>query len=348
MMQILAPVNGSGQVPLMVKAGATELFCGYTDGSWMSDYNRPEADETGTQQLSLNRRESPFANITSYDELKKTAAKAGELGVPLYATVNAPYYTGRNYPFILEYIRALQEAGVSGIVVADPGLIQAVGEQEMGIKIILSTCTQVANIAAARFFQSLGVSRITFPRHITLREMARITAAVPEMEYECLILEDRCVFDDGNCNTLHCAGEFCRDDWTTSYYAAAGEIGFQEAQRLRQNETAYRQWVQPYVDETADREGWQNNGCGLCAVPYVMRHCRMTALKVSGRNLPLIQKLKSLWHLGRAVEMAGRGADPADIRREMQPHQVFPELCQLGYRCYFPDAFDGREAKKVS
>ncbi len=339
-MEILAPFDGIEQIPLLAKAGATELYCGYIPLDWVEEYNRKLPGLNPYKlQISLNRRESQYANLTSYQALKTAIHKAHQLKLPVYVTVNAAFYPAENYPFILNYVEAIASAEADGVMIADPGLIWAVRELGINIKVVLSTCTQVANSFANRFFKELGVARITFPRHISLSEISNITRAEPSLEYECFVLEGRCTYDDGHCHTLHCGGSICNEEWLSGFFDLRGKaINFGESQRLKRHYHSYHDYINPWPNDRTNRDGWRNMGCGICAIPFLLEHTRISALKLAGRGIDNLQKVKSVFILSRALKMAQAGASGREIRElAEQTVQPYPELCETGYRCYFPD-----------
>ena len=339
-MQILAPFDGIEQVPLLAKAGATELYCGYIPLDWVEEYNRKLPNLNPYKlQISLNRRESHHANLTSYEALKAAIDVAHQINLPVYVTVNAPFYAAENYPFILDYVKAIGDAGADGMMIADPGLMWAVRELAVKAKVILSTCTQIANTFSNRFFKELGVMRITFPRHVSLAEIAAITQRDPDMEYECFVLEGRCPYDDGHCHTLHCGGSICNEEWLLGFFDVNGHgLGFNESQRLKRHDESYRDYINPWPNDRTNLKGWRNMGCGICAIPYLLERTRISTLKVAGRGVDNLQKLKNIFLLSRALKMALEGASGREIREMAQADlQPYPDLCEIGYRCYFPD-----------
>jgi putative protease len=339
-MEILAPFDGIEQIPMLAKAGATELYCGYIPLDWVEEYNRKLPNLNPYKlQISLNRRESHHANLISRQALKAAVDKANELGLPVYVTVNAPFYATENYPFILNYVEAIVAAGAEGMMIADPGLMWAIREAGIKTKVVLSTCTQVANVLANRFFKELGVRRITFPRHVSLAEVAAITRHEPDLEYECFVLEGRCTYDDGHCHTLHCGGSICNEEWLSGFLDVNGRgLDFGEGLRLKRHHESYRDYINPWPNDRTNRNGWRNMGCGICAIPYLLEHTNMSTLKVAGRGIDNLQKLKSIFILSRALNMALEGASGREIREMAQADlQPYPELCETNDRCYFPD-----------
>ena len=336
-MQVLAPVDGAEQVPLLIGAGATELYCGYIPDYWRTTFNR-DLGRVYPVQVSPNRRESSHSNLASVDQLQTVIRLAHAKQAALYVTVNAPYYPRLSYPYIVEFCQHILGLGADGLIIADPGLIVALREEGVETRIILSTCTQLASAPAVEVFRRLGVYRITFPRHMSLREISRITQAVPEIGYEVFILEGRCAYDDGNCHILHCGGSFCLDAMVWDLHRTDGSAPSpQEVTDLRSLLTEYRRWIFPFANDLKASSGWRNMGCGICSLPFLLKKTGVSVLKLAGRGIDNLQKLKSLWLLRKALRLSMEGADPLAIRALVMNLPDCQEECISGLRCYFPD-----------
>lgn len=334
-MNILAPVDDIKQIPLFHYAGATEFYCGYLPRDWFEQYNKNVPGWTERDvQLSLNRREIGFANIASRDALQTVINEAHACSSQLYLTVNAPSYPEVNYPFIADYVSALEELGVDGYIVSDIGLLHHIRDKVHG-KLILSTCNQIASADGVKFVQQLGVQRVVFPRYISLKQLADITNSVPDMEYECFLMEGKCVYDDGNCNILHSCGSFCAERWFTEYYTADGRKN--TLTEYLENEDEYFEFTSPYPNTKLPESGWRNMGCGICALEYIVKNVKLDSVKIAGRGLGNRQKLLNIAILKKALAIALDGADKRELKEYMKKYQPWSGICNKRYRCYFPD-----------
>lgn len=80
-MEILAPIDDINQIKLFSHIGASEFYCGYIPYDWFGKYNKVIEKWTKNDlQLSLNRREIGYANITTYDAISKIVKEAHECG----------------------------------------------------------------------------------------------------------------------------------------------------------------------------------------------------------------------------------------------------------------------------
>lgn len=164
-MKLAAPVNASCEVEELFRAGADELYCGFFDEKWQASYGRHD---------SMNRRQGE-ANFSSWEDLKNTVSKAKSLGVPVYLTVNSRY-SGSQYPAILSLIDRWRSIGGSGIIVRDIGLLYRLKKANAGknLKITASLLIPAFNHYAVEMLREYGVSRVVFPRCLSIGEMKAV------------------------------------------------------------------------------------------------------------------------------------------------------------------------------
>ena len=343
-MNILSPVDSAKEAELLIKAGATELFCGYIPKSWSEKYQVIEGEHVQSKKkaellsVSLNKRNNIEGNITDCDELVNILKIANENNVKVYITLNAFYYTEHEYDYIKNYIQELLDLGVYGFIVTDVALISFIHEYFPQAVIVLSCCNQVANSACAKFFGDLGVKRITFPRHVTLDEILNIASNVPELEYECFVLDSRCVYDDGNCRAMHNFGHFCMEQWDLEYFDCTGkkDISYQEIEDIRQNEIDFTKWSKPYLSLNARNHGWYAISCCACAIPYLLKQGNLKSLKIAGRGLDTTSKIMMVRAVTKMLSIANNSENPVKDEKDYICKLVgVPELCENQTRCLF-------------
>lgn len=336
-MKILTPVNTANEVELLKKAGAEEFFCGYVPYYWIKKYNK-SLYQDGTyriMQISNNKRDGISQNITDINNLKELADKVREVNCKLYVTLNFFFYPQESYEELNMILDEIKMLDISGVIITDVGLINYIRNNYPDISLVLSTCQSIYNSYAVKFFKEMGITRITFPRHITLDEIIEITNAEPNIEYECFILEGKCIYDDGNCKALHGVGNFCCDQWEYSYYRTDDkDFTYKEIQKLSENELCFKNWTKPYPSVDAKVNGWPYVGCGICAIPQLIKQSNITTLKISGRGITIGEKLSLIRYVKRAISMAENGKDAASIREYGKKVLGIPEMCDLKSRCY--------------
>lgn len=140
-----------------------------------------------------------FANNFSDDELKEATEYTHERGCKIYVTVNALVHNSQ-FEDLKGYLKTLSVIGVDGVIVSDPGVIQLIKEEGIGLSIHLSTQSSTFNYKSAAFWHSLGVKRIVLSRELTLDEIKGIIDNKPEsLEIEVFVHGAMCVAHSGRC-----------------------------------------------------------------------------------------------------------------------------------------------------
>jgi len=147
----------------------------------------------GSSRFSLR------AAAGNFDEhgLLRAVAYAHEHGVRIYVTVNI-FAHNSDLEGIEDYFLFLENAGVDGLIIADPGILLLAGATAPDLPVHLSTQANVTNTAAARFWVSQGVSRLNLARELGLEEIRQIRAAV-ETELEIFVHGALCISYSGRC-----------------------------------------------------------------------------------------------------------------------------------------------------
>lgn len=196
-MKILAPVNKSGEVEKIIKAGADELYCGVLPDSWMKKY---------TNVASPNRREWTSANLPDFQELKKVVDIAHTYHIPVYLAMNA-FYTEQQYPLVLQQIEQAARTGVDAFIISDLGLILSLKKSNLNINFHISNTGTTFNSQTVKFYKELGATRIILPRQLSIDEIAELVDSEKDIEFEVFIMNSGCKNIDGFCTFHHGVNE---------------------------------------------------------------------------------------------------------------------------------------------
>ena len=110
-MKILAPIRAYDELEMLAASGAEELYCGITPAEWTARYQGA---------VWLNRRSPKGSSLDSYAEMKQLVDGAHALRIPVFITLNAPYYAAEQIPLVIELARRLsEEIGVDALIVSD-------------------------------------------------------------------------------------------------------------------------------------------------------------------------------------------------------------------------------------
>lgn len=339
-MEILAPISHPDEVDALVAAGAGEFYCGLFPEEWYQRWGRA---------CPPNRRGPGPANLARVEDVRAVCDRAGAAGRPVYVALNAPYHTDDQVDFQVDLARRLgDEAGVAAVIVADPGLLLALGERVPDLPVFVSTVGIALNAEAVLFYRDIGARRVILSRHLSVREIAAIAAATPGVDLEVLLLNDACAFEEGLCSTAHLLpgfGVYCTSRWGRRLVMddAAGPRE-PDAATLAAWEGALGAW-----DSFTDAIGpcGYSTGparvplgpCGLCAIPALDR-MGIRGGKVVGREANPYRKVRSVQLVRAVLDAARAGLPDAETKALAVRVRESPESCREGRFCCYPDARD--------
>lgn len=151
----------------------------------------------GGEQFSLRAKAGNF----SMDEIGQGVVHSHTHGVKVYATVNI-FANNEDLTAFSAYLMDLEAAGVDGLIVADPGILDLASRTVPGMPIHLSTQANVTNVASAQFWARQGVTRINLARELSLQEISEIKRRV-NVEVEVFVHGALCISYSGRCMLSH-------------------------------------------------------------------------------------------------------------------------------------------------
>jgi putative protease len=332
-MKVLAPIRAYDELDMLIASGAEELYCGMVPSEWSERYNGP---------VWLNRRSPKGSGVETWEELRRLIDGAHASQVPVFLTLNAPYYSAEQMPHVMELATRLsEEAGADALIVTDINLLARLADAKLHAALHISSVAAALNAEAIRFLLDFGPERVILPRSVTLAEIQSIVEAVgDQVEIEVFMLNDGCAFEEGFCATTHhhSVGAFCtslssmdtRFEWNGSRFTARRE------KWLRHNLADYRDWVW-YVNGNgcgATAKGLPYGPCGLCALPDLAR-IGVDSLKIVGREASPFKKLASVRMVRDIVDRVRAGDAKRDVMDRAISLRAEPEHCASGYMCYY-------------
>lgn len=336
-MNIVAPISRLEEIEPLAQAGADELYCGMVPQQWVGKF----------RVASANRR--PGGNLASYEDLAAAIERSHRHGSTLSLVLNAQQYTRDQEDAALEIGERFLAMGGDALIVSDPGLIDQLSTRHPDARIHVSSVATFRNPEAVRFSRELGATRVILPRDVTIAEACEMARSVPEIEIEAFILNDGCVFEEGACQTVHLPGRLggpiCLDSYTYDYRHRNGRRpDARTRKKIEENDAAYRKWLwyRFSCGFTTTPEGLPFGPCGLCAIPHLLTG-GVRAIKIAGREGPLVRKLGSVKMVRTILDAAEAGTSPTEIMHQAQNLRPSVEHCRTGYMCYYPEVL--REAR---
>lgn len=324
-MKILSPVDKVAEVEALISAGAGELYAGLLLADWHDKYIAG----------AISRRPGSGANFTRYEDLASCVEIAHQHKVPVILTVNEHYYTPAQYPYLMDYIRRVSGVGVDALMVADLALLLTLREKPLKPEIFISTGGTVFNSGSVKFYQELGASRVTLPRHLNLKEIKAITDDISGIETEVFVLNSRCPYVDGFCTFQH---GLAGPDIPLLYQNACMlpcDITVGADDEFAQAEISGRRqhiWQTVHVDE---------HPCGACAL-FDLAKMGVNAIKIVGRGNTTGRKITDSRFLKSLLDYLEkeRPSRAAFLRAAQESYQhTYGRACRQ-HLCYFPEIME--------
>lgn len=182
--------------------------------------NGADAVYFGLDQFNARMRADNFTR----EDLGTLVPFLHECGVRAYVTMNVLIFPAEMAQ-AMEYVDALDAAGVDGVIVQDLGLADLIARHRkqgrLKIELHISTQMTVSSPEAVRLVDALfDPQQIVLARELSLKEIRAIHDAVPETELEVFVHGALCVSYSGQCYaSQHCfdrsanrgaCAQFCR------------------------------------------------------------------------------------------------------------------------------------------
>ena len=289
-MRILSPVNSSEEVIKLIRAGADELYCGVVEPSWTEEY---------LEMIFLNKRPHETCNFQSFDELKKAIDVAHSYNVKMFLTLNSLYYIERQYPLIMKIVNRTLDMGIDGFILSDVGLLLKLHELKIATDLVVSTCGSVYNSEAIKFFQNLGASRITLPRHLTIREIRELSLNTQDIELEVIILNSKCLNDEGFCGFSHGLHNFAGKGFEGGGCTLNYDIYVSSNNK---NCGLEKHKVQAMQQRFSIKNSVPRPACGACAL-YDFNKIGISSVKIVGREFTTPKKIRDVNFVRQTIEL---------------------------------------------
>ena len=137
------------------------------------------------------------ADNFSITEMAEGVAFASIYGARIYVTTNI-YAHNENIDGLEKYLLDVASAGVAGIIVADPLIIETCKRVAPHLEIHLSTQQSLANWKAVQYWKEEGLERVVLARETSREEISEIKARV-DIEIEAFIHGAMCIAYSGRC-----------------------------------------------------------------------------------------------------------------------------------------------------
>lgn len=318
-MKILAPLGALDEVDRIIKAGADEIYCGVIDDEVNAKYKIP----------IINRRPYRVSNLNSYDELKEVVDISHAAGKNVYVTMNEAFCSDEQYEFVAECLENMCRAKADAVIISDIGLLQFIKDQGYDIQIHMSTCSSIYNYEAVNFYKDMGATRIILPRHMTIDEINELKMRNPELEYEMLVLNSSCQYDDGYCTYDHSLGNYVRN----SNFAGGGCGAIRNIKNYYKK-GSFTNNAPDIAEKYRERQRTLSSACGACFLGK-MNLSEIDSLKIIGREFITSKKEKDIKFLSKVRDIIDASSNAGDIKSDVMRiyKEIYNKDCME--RCYY-------------
>ncbi len=302
--ELLAPAGSFEKLVIAIHYGADAVYC-------------------GTGRYSLRAHAGNF----TMDRLAEAVSYAHGRAVKLYVTVNI-FARERDLKGLDSYLPALDEMGVDGLIISDPGILARARELVPRLPVHLSTQANVTNSESARFWHRQGAARLNLARELSLAEVReikeRLAAEKSRPALETFVHGALCISWSGRCLLSR---------YLTGRDANQGDC----AQPCRYSYALVEEKRpgQYFPIEEDCRGSYIMNSRDLCLVRQLPELCgiRVDSLKIEGR-------MKSVFYLGGVVRVYRAALDHIAAARAAGkpfgeitlPDDLFAEIEKIGTR----------------
>ncbi|AST92674.1 MULTISPECIES: peptidase U32 family protein [Sutcliffiella] len=172
--ELLAPAGNLEKLKIAVRYGADAVFI-------------------GGQEYGLRSNADNF----TFEEMAEGVQFASKYGAKIYVTTNI-FAHNENIDGLEDYLRGIEKAGVHGIIVADPLIIETCRRVAPSIEVHLSTQQSLSNWKAVQFWKEEGLERVVLARETSAEEIREMKEKV-DIEIETFIHGAMCIAYSGRC-----------------------------------------------------------------------------------------------------------------------------------------------------
>ncbi|MFG6114239.1 U32 family peptidase [Halobacillus sp. MO56] len=172
--ELLAPAGNLEKLKIAVRYGADAVFI-------------------GGQEFGLRSNADNF----SLEEMREGVQFAERYEARIYVTTNIIAHN-ENMEGLEEYLKGIEAAGVHGIIVADPLIIETCKQAAPKLEIHLSTQQSLSNWKAVQFWKEEGLERVVLARETSHEEIKEMKDNV-DIEIETFIHGAMCIAYSGKC-----------------------------------------------------------------------------------------------------------------------------------------------------
>lgn len=172
--ELLAPAGSIESAKAAINAGADAIYIG--------------GSKFGARAYAKNPAEDDLISVIEYALIR---------GRKVFMTINTLLKNDELKSELFSFLKPYYDAGLSGVIVQDLGVVSFLKASFPGLLIHCSTQMTISNLAGAKLLTDYGASRVVLSRELSLPEIKEITDA--GIETECFVHGALCYCYSGQC-----------------------------------------------------------------------------------------------------------------------------------------------------
>ncbi len=269
-----------------------------------------------------------FADNFTEEELQSAVTLAHGQGKKVYVTANV-FAKNADFAHLKDYFRFLEEIGVDGAIISDPGAIYLAKQVAPKLSIHLSTQANTTNKYAVKFWQEQGVSRIVLARELSLDEIKEIHDFVPDMELEAFVHGAMCISYSGRC----LLSDYL-DGRSSNRGACVQSCRWRYEVRAMNPTNGRGEWL-PLEEDGKGAYIFNSKDLNMLQYLHEMEGAGIRSFKIEGR-------MKSGYYLATVINAYRRAMDSGDFDLANK------ELLSVAHRAYTQAYALGKNAQTVN
>lgn len=222
------------------------------------------------------------------EQMEEGIIYAHKHGVKVYVTCNIfAHNADINSDRLSNYLKELERINADGVIVADPGVFSIVRETVPNMEIHISTQANTTNYQTAKFWKSLGATRVVMAREMSLKEIKAMSDNLNgSMEIEAFVHGAMCMAYSGRCLL---SNYLSNRDANKGACSQSCRWKYKVVEETRPNEY--------YPIEEDERGTYIFNSKDLCMIEYIpeLIESGIYSFKIEGR-------VKTAYYVGSVIK----------------------------------------------
>lgn len=157
--ELLAPAGSIESAKAAINAGADAIYIG--------------GSKFGARAFAKNPEEEDLISVIEYALIR---------GRKVFMTINTLLKNDELQNELYDFLKSYYEAGLSGVIVQDLGVVKFIKNAFPGLPVHCSTQMTISNLTGARLLRDYGAERVVLSRELSLEEIKEITSDGIETE----------------------------------------------------------------------------------------------------------------------------------------------------------------------